>query len=223
MHHIIYKTTNVTNGKIYIGVHSTENIEDGYLGSGTALLAAVEKYGHSSFKKDVLYKLQSREEALLIEKAIVDHVFIKRSDVYNLIPGPGPAITYNSIQIEGSIQPVEDKSDYYVGHLLHSIYTKYGESKIEPLRVFELATEIGVTYNLVNPKFKAPPDTARELSKKLSLYIGYGIEMTINDSLKVTYVIDRGRFRLGNRRSSPKRYYRIRKINNQAEEGVKAE
>ena len=51
---ILYKTTNLVNGKIYIGVHSTDNLDDGYLGSGVALLAAIKEYGKKSFKRDIL-------------------------------------------------------------------------------------------------------------------------------------------------------------------------
>lgn len=36
MIHYIYKITNVINGKGYIGKHSTNNINDGYFGSGVA-------------------------------------------------------------------------------------------------------------------------------------------------------------------------------------------
>lgn len=34
MIHIVYKTTNILNNKYYIGVHSTFNINDNYLGCG---------------------------------------------------------------------------------------------------------------------------------------------------------------------------------------------
>lgn len=50
----IYKTTNLTNNKAYVGQHSTNNLDDGYLGSGVALLNAVEKYGKEKFKCEIL-------------------------------------------------------------------------------------------------------------------------------------------------------------------------
>ena len=41
---VIYKIT-YPNGKIYIGVHKTEDMNDGYMGSGKVLKRAIEKYG----------------------------------------------------------------------------------------------------------------------------------------------------------------------------------
>lgn len=44
----IYITTNLINGKIYIGqsIHSNKN----YLGSGVKLKKAIDKYGTENFK-----------------------------------------------------------------------------------------------------------------------------------------------------------------------------
>lgn len=40
----IYEVTNLVNGKTYIGQHITDDLEDGYLGSGKALKAAIKDF-----------------------------------------------------------------------------------------------------------------------------------------------------------------------------------
>lgn len=55
MQGIIYKTTNLVNGKIYIGQHHCKTDEfDGYLGSGVSLTNAVRYYGPENFKRETL-------------------------------------------------------------------------------------------------------------------------------------------------------------------------
>ena len=53
MHHIIYQTTNLINNKRYIGYHSTDNLDDGYLGSGKILKQSIEKNGVDNFKREI--------------------------------------------------------------------------------------------------------------------------------------------------------------------------
>lgn len=86
-YHIIYKTTNQINGKIYVGLHSTDKLEDGYLGSGWVFKNALKKYGRKNFKRDIILVLSSRDEARNIESLLVDQSFINRPDTYNLEEG----------------------------------------------------------------------------------------------------------------------------------------
>jgi group I intron endonuclease len=49
---IIYKTTNLVNGKIYIGQHN--GATKSYIGSGVIFKKAVKKYGKENFVRDVI-------------------------------------------------------------------------------------------------------------------------------------------------------------------------
>jgi hypothetical protein len=42
---IVYETTNKINGKIYVGCHKIDDVNDDYLGSGKLLMEDIEKYG----------------------------------------------------------------------------------------------------------------------------------------------------------------------------------
>lgn len=86
-YHIIYKTTNLINGKIYVGMHSTDNLNDEYLGSGWILKQVIKKYGKENFKREVLLVLSNRKEAREVEALLVDTEFIARPNTYNLQEG----------------------------------------------------------------------------------------------------------------------------------------
>ena len=89
MNHLVYKTTNVINKKIYIGIHSTRNIDDGYLGSGTAFKRALIKYGKDNFDRIILHNFNTREEAIEKEKDLVNYEFVLNKETYNLVTGGG--------------------------------------------------------------------------------------------------------------------------------------
>lgn len=83
-YYFLYKTINLINGKIYIGVHSTKNLNDGYLGSGKYLNIALNKYGKENFKLEILEYFNSKKEMYLKETEIVNEEFVKREDTYNI-------------------------------------------------------------------------------------------------------------------------------------------
>lgn len=84
---VVYKTTNLINGKIYIGVHSDYTGNYDYLGSGTVISLAVEKYGRENFSHELIKVFHSEKDAYDFERHIVDYDFIARKDTYNIVPG----------------------------------------------------------------------------------------------------------------------------------------
>lgn len=69
MYGYIYKTTNLINGKIYIGQKkSPKFLGEKYLGSGKRLYYALDKYGKENFKVELIEKIY--DEKLINEREI---------------------------------------------------------------------------------------------------------------------------------------------------------
>lgn len=59
----IYKTTNLINGKIYIGQHQSQVFEpEKYIGSGKILTEAINKFGIKNFKNELICWCETIEE-----------------------------------------------------------------------------------------------------------------------------------------------------------------
>jgi len=80
--YIVYKTTNLVNGKFYIGVHKVSG--RGYLGSGLALKGAIKKYGRENFMRDILFSFDNSDAAYLKEADVVNVEMINNPNCYNI-------------------------------------------------------------------------------------------------------------------------------------------
>lgn len=80
----VYKVTNKINGKIYIGVHKSIDINDDYKGSGLIVRQAHKKYGKENFDKEIIKTFETKEEAYFLEKSLVDKDFILLDTNYNI-------------------------------------------------------------------------------------------------------------------------------------------
>lgn len=86
-YHYCYKITNLINNKYYYGIHSTNNLNDGYMGSGKLLKCAIKKYGIENFKKEIIKFFNTLEELSEFEKEIVNEITLKDTSCYNLVKG----------------------------------------------------------------------------------------------------------------------------------------
>jgi len=87
LHNIVYDTENIVNGKVYRGIHSTNNLEDGYLGTGMLIKQAIDKYGKDNFNKEILFDFDNEKDMYNEEEKIVTEDFVQRKDTYNLTLG----------------------------------------------------------------------------------------------------------------------------------------
>ncbi|MCP4521027.1 MAG: hypothetical protein GY827_04965 [Cytophagales bacterium] len=97
-YHFIYKTTNLLTGRYYIGMHSTNDLEDGYLGSGKRLRYSIRKYGSENHQREILEFCNSRKELKLRESEIVTLNEIAKEDCINLkVGGEGGFSTHEEM------------------------------------------------------------------------------------------------------------------------------
>lgn len=86
-YHYIYKCKNLINNRYYYGMHSTNDLNDKYIGSGTLLKRSINKYGRESFKFEILEYYNSRKELSKREKEIINQDLLKDKFCMNLKPG----------------------------------------------------------------------------------------------------------------------------------------
>ncbi len=83
-HNYFYRITNQINWKYYFGIHSTGNLNDGYLGSSKLLKDAIKKYGKENFHLTIIEDYPTRKEASDHEKLAVTMDQVLNENCYNL-------------------------------------------------------------------------------------------------------------------------------------------
>ena len=86
-YYYLYQIRNIDNGKIYVGAHSTSDLNDGYMGSGKILHQAFKKYGIEKFEKTILEFFKTEEAMYNMERSIVTEDFVNDRTTYNLNVG----------------------------------------------------------------------------------------------------------------------------------------
>lgn len=86
-YHFLYKVINLLSEKYYIGIHSTNNLKDGYMGSGVKIRESIKYYGRKKHKIEILEFFDNRVDLLERESIVVNEELINDELCMNLIPG----------------------------------------------------------------------------------------------------------------------------------------
>ncbi len=88
MYGYIYKTTNLYNGKIYVGQHKSSKFNPNYYVSGVRFTNVFNKYGKESFVCELLEKCYSEDELNEKEQYWISKLDATNRDIgYNLMSG----------------------------------------------------------------------------------------------------------------------------------------
>lgn len=127
-HNCFYKTTNTLNGKYYYGIHSTNNLEDGYLGSGRTMIKAIKKYGKSNFTKEIIADYPTRKEASDHERDVVTLEMVNLEECYNTRTGGDNECTHSEETKKKMSEAQLGEKNHNFGKPL-SVETKINQSK----------------------------------------------------------------------------------------------
>jgi hypothetical protein len=123
--HYLYKTTCLVTGRYYIGMHSTSNLEDGYMGSGKRLRYSIRKYGLDNHKKEILGFFESRELLIEAEKKAITEDMITDNNCMNIMSGG----TGGFISIEASRKGGLILQNKFKGSVKQKVWSAKGGSK----------------------------------------------------------------------------------------------
>lgn len=136
-YHYVYQTTNLINGKKYIGKHSSPKYPNKYIGCGvksqrtaeimkeqgySGFPCAVVKHGYNSFSKEVLAFFKSSEEAYHYESILVGEEVVKSNLYYNIISGGGKAmISSDNNKFKGTEKFIKESTEIHSGRYDYSL------------------------------------------------------------------------------------------------------
>ncbi len=84
--HFVYKTIR-DDGHYYLGMHSTNILDDSYLGSGRLIRRSIRKHGPEKHSRQILIFAKTRKELEDLERAFISESTLKDPLCMNLAPG----------------------------------------------------------------------------------------------------------------------------------------
>ena len=178
---IVYITENLRTGKKYVGSHTTNDLNDNYLGSGQALKLSIKKYGKNNFKRTTLKECETILEARDLEAYYIKEYNTLSPNGYNISPKGGILFglschseeTKNKIGLKSKkrleSQEERDKiSLRFKGKTYEELYgiEKSNELKLKRKYIFDIYNPIKGKKKEDNPNFgsKRTEESKRKMS-----------------------------------------------------------
>lgn len=86
-YHYLYKITNKHTSQFYFGIHSTNDLNDNYMGSGTLIKREYKKHGKDQFIKEFIKFFDNRQDLIKYEQEIVNEDILKDPLCLNITKG----------------------------------------------------------------------------------------------------------------------------------------
>lgn len=120
-YNFIYKITR-EDGKFYVGMHSTNNLNDGYMGSGKYIKSSIKKYGRDKHKLEILEFVETREILKIKERDMVTEEMLLDGKCMNLTTGGNGGRRRNLVnvlKIGNTNRTMVSKEEFYTNRDLY--------------------------------------------------------------------------------------------------------
>jgi len=181
-------------------MHSTSNLEDGYMGGGKRIKNSIRKHGKEAHKKEIIEFLENREDLINKEIELVNEVMMKDPMCMNLVLGGKGGIPYfwndqqrNNFFKRGAIA---------TNAKIKKSPDSWKKSCIENPKKISKGLKERYSSGEIVPGFKNKKHSDRTISLMIEKKRGYGIGSTnsqfgkkwiYNDALKKSMIIDTGK------------------------------
>lgn len=146
----VYLTTNTVNGKTYIGQHAfNDNADDGYIGSGKAILKAIRKYGKDKFTIETLALTSDDTIANILEQYFISEYKKIGKAEYNIAAG-GVYGGTKYLSDEAKLKLRKKLSASHKGHIPWHATNKSAEISRKCYKIVELNMEFIGTKEIAN-------------------------------------------------------------------------
>jgi hypothetical protein len=172
-YHYIYKITR-DDGKYYIGLHSTDNLDDGYFGSGERLWKSINYHGKEKHTKTILEMFNSRADLIAREKELVTKQIIESDgNILNLVPG-GSYFTRRPDKAEGNKNKSEALKKFYASGSDASLEARQKVSEANTGKAISDAHKeiLSITLSNTIARLKETGEWAAVVQKNRDAHIG---------------------------------------------------